>query len=389
LISARELCSEEKPAGLWARQAFQDCERSMRDTVEATLPELRELGARLRADGYSSLIIIGEGSSYEAGLMCEGALARWAGLRCFVSLSTEVSYLEDQVTKKTCVVALSRTGERRYVLDAMAALREHCGRMVAITGNRDASMRQLADDVFFTEEGSEPAFLKSKSTLAGAAVLLALAAALDETPGRDIEARRRSLLALAEAVGGAFKASTSLADLVASTKELPAHWAMLAAGPSYGAVADGSVKFHEITTVPALAYRLSNLYHGPLGQLDASWGAVVASTARSRDWADLVSSELANRGLDTIVYLRATGEPAPEGVFPVALPVGSLQASCPASLLLEELLPAVFLPPIYMLTLETALRSGIDPDVPPNMDYMLKLILPPGKVEPDLVEMPR
>jgi glutamine---fructose-6-phosphate transaminase (isomerizing) len=388
-MSARELSLEEKPAGLWARQAFEDCERSMRDTVEATLPELRELGARLRADGYSNLIIIGEGSSYEAGLMCEGALARWAGLRCFVSLSTEVSYLEDQVTEKTCVVALSRTGERRYVLDAMAALREHCGRMVAITGNRDASMRQLADDVFFTKEGSEPAFLKSKSTLAGAAVLLALAAALDETPDRDIEARRRSLLALAEAVGGAFKASASLAGLVASTKELPAHWAMLAAGPSYGAVADGSVKFHEITKVPALACRLSNLYHGPLGQFDASWGAVVASTARSRDWADLVSSELANRGLDTIVYLGATGEPTPEGVFPVALPVGSLRASCPEGLLLEELLPAVFLPPIYVLTLEMALRSGIDPDVPPNMDYMLKLILPPGKVEPDLVEIPR
>ncbi len=387
-MGAREVSSEEKPAGFWARQAFDDCQRSMRDTIEATLPHLRELGVRLRKDGCSNLVVIGEGSSYEAALMCEGALARWAGLRCSVSLSTEVGYLEDQVTEKTCVVVLSRTGERRYVLDAMATLRERCGRMVAIIGNRDASMRQLADDVFFTEEGSEPAFLKSKSTLAGTAALLALAAALDETSDGVLQTRRRSLLSLAEAVGGAFKASASLADLVAGTKEMPAHWAMLAAGPSYGAVADGSVKFHEITTVPAIAYRLSNLYHGPLGQLDATWGGVVASTPRSRYWADLVSSELTNRRAGTIVYLDASGEPAPDGVFPVALPIGSLQASCPEDALLEELLPAVFLPPIYVLTLEAALRSGIDPDVPPNMDYMLKLILPAGKVEPDLVELP-
>ena len=314
--------SAVKPPGLWRRQAFDDCARSMRETVEATLPQLRALGTRLRTDGYSNLVITGEGSSYEAGLMCEGALARWAGIPCSVSLSTEVGYLEDYVTEKTCVVALSRTGERRYVLDAMATLSERCGRMVAITGNRDASMCQLADEVLFTEEGSEPAFLKSKSTLAGAAILLALAAALDETQDSVLEERRRLLVSLAEAVGGTFKASASLADLVIGTKEMPDHWVMLAAGPSFGAMADGSVKFHEITTVPAIPYRLSNLYHGPLGQLGTSWGAFVASTGRSRFWADLVSSELANRDASTIVYLNATGQPAPESVFPVALPVG-------------------------------------------------------------------
>jgi glutamine---fructose-6-phosphate transaminase (isomerizing) len=381
--------SADKPPGLWARQAFDDCERSMRETVEANLPPLRTLGARLRRDEYSNVVVTGEGSSYEAGLMCEGALARWAGLRCSVSLSTEVGYLEDHVTEKTCVVVLSRTGERRYVLDAMAALRERCGRMVAITGNRDASMCQLADEVLFTEEGSEPAFLKSKSTLAGTAVLLALAAVLDETSDSVLEERRRLLVALAETVGGAFKASASLADLVLGTKEMPDHWVMLAAGPSFGAMADGSVKFHEITTVPAMPYRLSNLYHGPLGQLGASWGAFVASTGRSRYWADLVSSELVNRGASTIVYLNATRQPAPGDVFPVALPVRPLEARCSDDALLEELLPAVFLPPIYVLALEAAVRSGIDPDAPPNMDYMLKLLLPPGKVEPDLVHLQR
>ena len=47
--------------------------------------------------------------------------------------------------------------------------------------------------------------------------------------------------------------------------------------------------------------------------------------------------------------------------------------------------PSLFLPWLYVLTLETALVRGIDPDKPPNMDYMLELILPPGQQEPDLV----
>jgi hypothetical protein len=52
---------------------------------------------------------------------------------------------------------------------------------------------------------------------------------------------------------------------------------------------------------------------------------------------------------------------------------------------LEMLSPPLFLPSLYALILESALARGIDPDAPPNMDYMLDLILPQGQQEPDLV----
>jgi glucosamine--fructose-6-phosphate aminotransferase (isomerizing) len=370
--------------GSWSRQAFAETEEAMLTTLETTVTQLAELAARLKDDGCSEIIVTGEGCSYTAATMCEMAFERWSDLACRVSLTSELSFVAGSTSRDTCVVVLSRTGERRFILEAVGELRESCGRVVAVTGNPDAKISQLADETILTREGPEPAFLKSKSTLCGIAALLGLASALGE-PGLE-PARQAALFGLARSVGEAFTTVRSLSDVFQTGASRPEHWAVAAGGPSHGAAADGALKLHEITTVHASSYHLSALYHGALGQLSPEWGGIVLSTEWTRDWADVLAAQLLERGVEPVIFLDATvSGSAPEGVSHIRVPVAPLSGIGVEGETLEMLSPPLFLPSLYALILESALARGIDPDAPPNMDYMLDLILPQGQQEPDLV----
>lgn len=370
--------------GFWAREAFAETEEAMLSTLKTTMTQLSELAERLKAEGCSEIIVTGEGCSYTAATMCEMAFERWSYMPCRVSLTSELQFAAGSTSPDTCVLVLSRTGERRFILEAVGELRESCGRVVAVTGNPDAKIRLLADETILTREGPEPAFLKSKSTLCGVAALLGLAAALGE-PGL-LRARQAALVELARSVGKAFTTLTPMSDLFQAGASLPEHWAVAGGGPSYGAAADAALKLHEITTVHASSYHLSGLYHGALGQLSPMWGGIVLATEWTRGWAEVLAAQLVGRGVEPVIFLDATvAGAAPSGVRLVRIPVAPLSNTDVEGETLEMLSPPLFLPSLYGLILESALARGINPDAPPNMDYMLDLILPQGQQEPDLV----
>ena len=189
--------SDHKEPGSWARLAFSQTEDSMASTLAATFDELAELADGLKTQGYSKIVLTGEGCSHTAEMMCEMAFRRWSVLDTQVTLTSELGLLRKTLTKKTCVVVLSRTGERRFILQAIDELRGRCGRVIAVTGNPDGAIGQFADEAILTREGPEPAFLKSKSTLSGLVVLLGLAACLTK-PGSEgvLEERKAALVAL-------------------------------------------------------------------------------------------------------------------------------------------------------------------------------------------------
>lgn len=368
-----------------ARDAFQETPASMKSTLATTFDQVAGLVSLLRSEGCSRLVVTGEGCSHTAAMMCEMAFSRWGSMPVQVSLTSELPFLASPIDRDTCLVVLTRTGERRFILDAVRDIRGSCGRVVAITGNPDGAIGELADDTVLTREGLEPAFLKSKSTLCGVTVLLSLAASSGAS-GSELQDRHLALSLLPDMVGEAFAAVDGLKVIAGEKAAEVEHWAIAAAGPSYGSAADGALKLHEITTVHASPYHLSDIYHGALGQLSDSWGAVVLVTAETRRWARVVGEQLVARGVDPVLWLDATPDgAAPPGAQYERISLTALRDRDLPGEAVELLSPPMFLPALYTLVLENALARGIDPDAPPNMAYMLDLILPDGGEEPDLV----
>jgi glucosamine--fructose-6-phosphate aminotransferase (isomerizing) len=375
-----------KTPGQLSRAAFAQAEESMLETTLAGAEFFADLAGRVRSGEYENVVITGEGSSYTAELMCAAALKRSVPVKTDIVLTTELPFWTHLLGPKTLVLALSRTGERRFILDALEGIKPSGAHVVALCGNPQARVNELADEVFLTREGPEPGFLKSKSTLAGVAALLTFAACFDQ-PGEpsSLGLTLDHVKRLAACVGEGFTAMAGAGDLLPDATAVE-HWAVGAAGYCFGTAVDGALKLHEITTVAATPYHLTSLYHGPLGQLGPKWGAVIASTRGTREWAELLATEILGVGGGPVVYLGAGDLEAPDERM-VSLPVASLFPAGGGEdpSLSEVLAPATFLPAVYTMTLEFSLARGLDPDTPPNMDYMLKLILPDGQSEPDLV----
>lgn len=383
----RQPAAASEVPGVLCREAFAEAENSMMDTIDTASAFFKDIASRTARGVFENVVITGEGSSYTAALMCEAALKRSIPVATEIILTTELAFWPHLLGPKTLVVVLSRTGERRFIIDAVRQVKLTGAHVVVLTGNPGARLNDLASDVLLTQEGAEPGFLKSKSTLSGIAAFLALAAAFETTQvtggiGLRLEHVRR----VAACVGQGFRMMSG-ADLTWLQKARSIeHWAVLAGGYGYGTAADGALKLHEITTASATPYHLTSLFHGPLGQFSADWAAIVLATEGTQSWADLVAGELTARGVDPVVYIGSDRVYCTaEGVVALQVPALFESDAQAERALTEALSPSTFLPAIYTITIELALARGLNPDAPPNMEYMLKLILPDGQAEPDFI----
>ena len=382
----RQSVDESIAPAVLCREAFAEAEDSMLDTIDAASEFFRDIASRVAGGVYGNVVITGEGSSYTAALMCEAALKQSLPVPTEIILTTELAFWPHLLNETTLVVVLSRTGERKFIVDAIRETRLTGAHVVVLTGNPEARLNDLADEALLTREGAEPGFLKSKSTLAGVAAFLTFAASFEQTvrsrsAGLEMDHVRR----VASCVGEGFRlmAETDLTWLTEARSV--EHWAVLAGGYGYGAAADGALKLHEITTAPATPYHLTSLYHGPLGQFSDDWAALVLATEGTLSWADLVASELGKRGAKPVVCVGGPSACSTSGATALQIPALFEPNRPVAPLLAEALSPATFLPATYSITLELALIRGFNPDAPPNMEYMLNLILPEGQAEPDFV----
>lgn len=369
------------PGGLsWA--ACGDSRRAMQETLDSVGEPIQSLVESFRTRDIRRLVFTGEGCSYTATVAAAPLLKHLSPIPVETILATNLQPFSALIDSHTCLVCLSRTGERRYVLDALADAREAGALVVAMTGNPQAAIRATADTTLLTQEGSEPAYLKVKSTLAGMTALLAFAAALAEP--RIQVAQRDVLGRLPELADHSFKLAGAPKPWLAEAASRE-HWAILGSGAAFGAAADTALKLQETSVVHASAHPIGFFYHGPLGAVRDSWGAFVFSSFHSYEWTRVITYELARAGASPIVVFSP--EPGPSGQagvhhMPIADPLEVTESNQD---LADHLAPIALLPAAYMCLREVALARSLNPDVPPNMDYMLSLILPEGRSEPDLV----
>jgi glucosamine--fructose-6-phosphate aminotransferase (isomerizing) len=370
------------PAGALSQSALQDCRRAVEATLASVGEPMAHLAHAICEGTFRRIVFTGEGCSYTAEIACAPALKRFLPIPCDVIAATELSVYPALVDEHTCVVVLSRTGQRRFVLDALARAKERGATVIAITGNPAGGIVDVADQTIATHEGPEPAYLKSKSTLAGISAILALIPAISDTDAGGL--RLGTLERLPELVerGLALAQADMQAWLPhASGRE---HWAFLGSGPGYGAAADAALKAQETALVHASAHSLGFFYHGPLGAVTDAWGAFVLATHAGRDTAEIVVRELVRaQAAPVLVLAPETLDIDLSSVHRLALadPVTTIGASLEVA---ELLAPLTQLPALYTCVRALALARGLNPDVPPNMEHLLQLILPPTTVEPDL-----
>lgn len=239
----------------------------MPDADEAAAAELERVREALR--GARAVYLIGCGTSLFAGLTAERWLEAATGLPSHARDAFEFFAYPPASLEGYAVVAISHTGGTASVLQAVRLARARGARTVAVTDVEESPLARAADAALPWPTGAEPALPKTRSYVTTLYRLRRLASAL-AAPGAagaglpaapsaaEVSIRAREVLLGAEST--AEETARLLAPGLAAGG---AKVVLVGAGPHLATAQEGALKLQETSQVPALAFELEEVMHGP------------------------------------------------------------------------------------------------------------------------------
>lgn len=349
--------------------------RALGRTLESNERPVAELVRKIRERGIDRLILSGVGSSHTASMMALPVMRCHVPIKVDVIPSTEFAYYDTRlIGPRTAVVVVSRSGERGWVVDAIDDAVRRGALAVALTGVADSLLAQHAQMTLLTQEGPEITFPKTKSVLVCAGLLMRLG--LEFAGTKDPEANKR-LLALSAAPVATAKVVAATDDAVRMLMpELSRHSTVMigGTGSNHGVAMEGAVKLQETAYVTTLSDHTGNVFHGPLGPLDASWLIVPLIHAADSRLALQLLRLVRKFGAHSLSVVEPGIELEGLSDFVITLPERT-----------DPLLAALsYLPTLQLLTYYWTLALNMNPDEPSVMRDMLDAMLPAGREEPEL-----
>jgi glucosamine--fructose-6-phosphate aminotransferase (isomerizing) len=291
------------------------------------------------AQTVAGVVIVARGSSDHAAVygryLLELATRRPVALAA-PSLHTRYGARTD--ASGWLVVGVSQSGATPEIVDVVERLRAAGGHAIAITNNPDSPLAAAAEAVIELGAGEEKAVPATKTFTAQLGAFAVLAAALGDVPWADGDLAR-----VPEAVAAVLddlQPAVALSQRWAGAEEL----VVTARGWLYPAALETALKVREAALVTANGYSVADFLHGPIAAVDPG-APVLALRAEGPAAADVdeAVAALRERAADVEVWADATG-------LPEAL------AAIPASVRGQQ------------LSLELALRKGLDPDAPRGLN---------------------
>lgn len=333
---------------------------------------INEIAMEARRRSCKRVVLSGLGSSYTAALAARPAFDALVDIPTYVLPSTEVASNTSLLGSDALVVVLSRSGERKFVIDACRTAQQTGALTIAVTGAGGSLMAQTATRVILTSEGPESSFPKTKSVIAGIGVFLALALALAEDH-EDAEGLRETLEMMPGLIGDTLQATAS------QVQEAVEHFLgcdrviVAGTGGNAGAAMEMQIKLQESALVTTEGMDTGNLLHGPSCILDRNWLVTLLVTAED--------AELASETFQLVKAMQGrTLGIVPHDVTLEVLPDVSIRLPEPPHRLLEAL---CYLPVLQLLVYHWTVRKGLDPDSPPGKSVILGAIVPAGRKETD------
>jgi glucosamine--fructose-6-phosphate aminotransferase (isomerizing) len=254
------------------------------DTLEAVgsiRPALFGFFAEESLREADSVLVLGCGTSYHAGLVARHWLEDIARIRCKVEIASEYRYRPSVPNPRALVVVISQSGE---TADTVAAL-HHAqslghGSALAICNVGTSSIMRMTQFQLLTRAGVEIGVASTKAFTTQLAALFMLALTMGKLRGRlDAQEESKHLKALRH-LPEALHAVLALEPQVVAWAERFAkkdHALYLGRGLHYPIALEGALKLKEVSYIHAEAYPAGELKHGPLALVTGDMPVVVVA----------------------------------------------------------------------------------------------------------------
>ncbi|AKG53415.1 glucosamine--fructose-6-phosphate aminotransferase [Dehalogenimonas sp. WBC-2] len=216
--------------------------------------------------GISSILILGCGSSYHAGLVAKGFIEELLGIPVNVELASEFSHDIAVCQANRLVIGLTQSGETADTLSAITRLKKAGSKVIALTNVAGSSITRIAEETLFLKAGPEISVAATKSFTAQLVAMLILTLIPDRLGRRLYERLTTELKSLPAKVQQVLDASASI--------EENARWLAkyndvicIGRGLQYPIALETALKLKEVAYIHAEGCAAGELKHGSLALL--------------------------------------------------------------------------------------------------------------------------
>jgi glucosamine--fructose-6-phosphate aminotransferase (isomerizing) len=250
------------------------------DGVDTVSPALfgDDETARALLSKTRSVLLLGCGTSYYAGLTAKYWLEGIAGIRAQVEIASEYRYRETVPDPHTLVVGISQSGETADTIGAIdyaRAMGQHLS--MAICNVATSSIARTAPLCFLTRAGIELGVASTKAFTTQLVALFLLTLTLARQRGRlddaQVAMHLNGLRALPARIGHALALETQIMGWAAKFARAD-HALFLGRGMHYPIALEGALKLKEVSYVHAEGYPAGELKHGPLALVTSAMPVV-------------------------------------------------------------------------------------------------------------------
>ncbi|HEX7456437.1 MAG TPA: glutamine--fructose-6-phosphate transaminase (isomerizing) [Candidatus Nanoarchaeia archaeon] len=320
----------------------------IRNCVETLEKPAKDVASAIKK--AKGTFFIASGTAFHACLAGTYLFSKIAGHHVNTAAASEFNYLEDFLTRKSLVVALSQSGETIDVIEPLGRASKKGAKLVAVVNSLGSTIYRMADMKVLLGAGPEKAVASTKAYVAKIAFLLLVAYSLiDKTD----QAKKVLLQAAKETERLLKDENIKKMKKIANVLVKAEHIYTIGRGASYPTALESALKMKEVSYIHTEGLAGGELKHGTIALISKGTPCLVyAPEDETFDATVSNASEIKSRGGLIIGIAPKNSE-----VFDYWIEVKDIDSA--------SLIPMVI--PAQLFAYFLALKKGWDPDKPRNL----------------------
>jgi glucosamine--fructose-6-phosphate aminotransferase (isomerizing) len=294
--------------------------------------------------------LVGCGTAGKVCLTASYLFAKIAKRHVNVAFGSEFPSLQDFITDRSLVIAVSQSGETADTLEAIEVAKKKGAKVLSIINVEGSSMDRISDYSINIKAGPEKAVASTKATTAQIAILTLLAYALDKR----LEEGKILLVNTASQINDMLnpRYKDHILQLAQKIQDVESMY-VIGKGVNYPIALEAAIKLQEVSYIHAEGFAGGELKHGPIALIHEGVPCI----------AIVANDETKHEIISNAMEVKARGgyiigiSPENNDVFDYWIKVPEVGTAS----------PIVNIIPIQILAYQLAVLRKNNPDMPRNL----------------------
>lgn len=349
------------------RDEIREQPEALTRTLDAAIPQLRELQAKLKADRPRFIVLAARGTSDNAATFGRYLLELTTGIPVSLAAPSIYTLYEKPIDlRDALVVAVSQSGESTDTNRVLEVAKAAGATTIGITNEPDSSMAKLAEFSILVRAHRERSVAATKTYTGQLLAFYLLAHALGGAIALDDLKRLPDFTAQA----------LTIEDVIVSRAEryrFMDHAVVIGRGLNYANAFEFALKLMETSYVVAERFSTADLLHGPIAMVEASFPSFVFAPA-GVTWPGMrdMLTRLGDLKAETLVVTDQSQRELPSGLRSVIVPADLLYRGDDLPADVYTAIP--YIVPAQLFAAALAEVKGLNPDQPRTLSKVTRTL---------------